>query len=101
MRDLDTEIANLQRKLDATKAEKAKAEKQPIDQRVAEVLHKIQCRWNHTDGCSWEYETWYGATPAGNSTRSRYLKKAQKLLWESGFASDQNTLKFLILLSSL
>lgn len=23
---------------------------------VAEALHKVQCRWNHTDGCSWFYE---------------------------------------------
>ena len=23
---------------------------------VAEVLHKVQCRWNHTDGCGWMYE---------------------------------------------
>ncbi len=101
MRNYDAEIAELQKKLDAAKAEKAKVEAQPIDQKVAEMLHKLQCHWNHTDGCGWEYETWDGVTPAGNSTRAGYLKKAHRLLRESAFANDQNTRKFLILLDSL
>lgn len=27
-------------------------------QKIAEGLHKILCRWNHTDGCDWEYGGW-------------------------------------------
>ena len=27
-------------------------------QQIAEIIHRRTCHWNHTDGCSWEYESW-------------------------------------------
>jgi len=43
---------------------------------LATSLHSKQCRWNHTDGCSWHYSNW--DNPCG--PRKSYLEKAYKLL---------------------
>lgn len=62
---------------------------QPEDIRLAEVLHKKFCHWNHTDGCSWEYEKWDGTTNMTyrdairpHSARGRYLTMARNILDE-------------------
>lgn len=47
---------------------------------VAEFLHDTECGFNHTDMCGWGYETWEGTTPAGNSTKARWLKKAERFI---------------------
>lgn len=49
-----------------------------VEQKVAEELHKKLCHWNHTDGCSWFYESW--DKPSLNSTHGEYLKKAKNCL---------------------
>ncbi len=45
------------------------------EQQLAEFLHEA-CPYNHTDGCSWGYESW---TDMGTNRRN-YLAKAEKLL---------------------
>lgn len=50
------------------------------DQRLAESLHTLGCRYNHTDGCGWEYDSW--ATWREDDTynaRTRYLQKAREV----------------------
>ena len=46
------------------------------DIRVAERLHERLCHSNHTDACSWGYESW----DKPGHARIRYLKKAKALL---------------------
>lgn len=48
--------------------------------RIAESLHSAKCNWNHTDGCSWFYETWDGSTGAGNRERMIWVGKARNLV---------------------
>mgnify|MGYP001601850508 CR=1 FL=1 len=79
-------VEELREKLAQTQKELAEAEE--FDRRlggndaraVAEVLHAKECRWNHIDGCSWEYETWDGEKPAGNREHMRWYEKAVKLI---------------------
>lgn len=46
------------------------------EERLADHLHNECCKWNHIDGCSWEYESWESP---GNA-RNIWLKKARKIL---------------------
>lgn len=43
---------------------------------IAELLHALFCKHNHTDGCGWYYESW---DKVGYS-RKKYLEKAQNLI---------------------
>lgn len=45
------------------------------DQRLAEIWHWKDCRYNHTDGCSWGYESWEEPKWA----RTKYLEAVGKL----------------------
>lgn len=76
----------LQNRIDTLKAEIVKAERElaiemakspPI--RLADLLHKMTCNGNHTDGCGWEYEKESDYTRSG-STRHQYYKWATKIL---------------------
>ena len=58
---------------------------------LAEYLHGKQCRWNHTDGCSWHYTTWDNPC----STRDSYLNKAYNMLAEVDIYTIKKVLKFL------
>jgi hypothetical protein len=48
----------------------------PLDQKVAELMHSLHCHANHTDGCSWTYESWGKPGHAHNDA----LKKANELI---------------------
>lgn len=44
-------------------------------------LHTSLCRWNHTDGCGWEYEIERnGEHRWGTHSHADYLNKAEALL---------------------
>ena len=45
------------------------------DQKLATKLHEILCHTDHTEGCSWHYETTWD-TP---TTRYEYLKLANEM----------------------
>lgn len=47
------------------------------DEGLADILHELICHWNHTDGCSWFYESWDTLRPG--STRHEWLQKAIRL----------------------
>ena len=53
-------------------------------QELAELVHKKTCHWNHTDGCSWFYESWDGVR-FGDSAKSKALETANKMLLITNF----------------
>jgi hypothetical protein len=60
---------------------------------LAELLHKRLCHWNHTDGCSWEYEDW--SNLHGNSARCEFAKKAEKILKVTDLKTMKSVLKII------
>lgn len=75
--EIATAKAELQRKEKELAARAGLTE----DQRLAEELHAMLCRWDHTEGCSWFYEV-SGAQKGwdGGYSHVEYLKRAQKVL---------------------
>lgn len=55
--------------------------KLPQKYRLAELIHSKQCRWNHTDGCGWYYESWDNI----KYSRQEWVDKANKILSEVDF----------------
>lgn len=78
---IDKEIQQLEEKKQELLRKKSELNKLTPAQRLANILHSKQCRWNHTDGCGWDYTSW--GSPC--STRLEYLKKAQAILREVDF----------------
>lgn len=76
MKNYDEQLAELQQKINKLKNEKEAFESLTPRQRLAELIHDKQCRWNHTDGCGWFYEKW---DSVGHS-KGEYLKKADAIL---------------------
>ena len=78
--DKSTEIKALREKANRLEKEQKVYNLLPNEIKLAEAIHDKVCRWNHTDGCSWNYEKWDGSTPSGSTTKDRYLEKAKKIL---------------------
>lgn len=57
-------------------------------QEIAELLHKKSCRWNHIDGCSWEYSNWNRPC----STRKEFYQKSIKILELHNFETVKSIL---------
>lgn len=47
---------------------------------VADMLHSLTCHHNHTDACAWHYHSWGDTNLADSSARSRYYKRAEKVI---------------------
>jgi len=47
---------------------------------LAIFLHEKQCRWNHTDGCSWHYEIHNGVPDWSGHAHSKYWNIAAQIL---------------------
>lgn len=51
---------------------------------IAEMLHRLRCNYNHTDGCGWDYEKDYNkGNPSkmwAQSAHLSYLRLAKKLM---------------------
>lgn len=81
MVNIDRKQALLRELAEIEEEEKRVAALSP-EHRLAEALHSLNCRWNHTDGCGWYYEnadsyptpTWLGYSHA------EYLKKARAVI---------------------
>jgi hypothetical protein len=80
-RDIDKEIKEAEEKLAGLKAEKNRFEGLTDEQQLAELIHDTQCRWNHTDGCGWYYESW----DKPGYSRTEYVEKARNILKEVPF----------------
>lgn len=79
-------IIDIEAKIEKAKADLAKLEDEleqirslTPEQRLAETLHAILCTWNHTDGCSWFYESDKNKWTSGSNHRE-YLARATRLM---------------------
>ena len=75
---LKNKIDLLQKQIAELQWEINTIEKIPLNQRLAEVIHSKLCHWNHTDGCSWEYEKWENYQ--SGHAKKQYLNKANDLI---------------------
>lgn len=57
---------------------------------VARMCHRVECKSNHTNGCSWYYESWEVLNET--STRGKYIKKAKALPSRNRFEVLQDVL---------
>jgi hypothetical protein len=72
-------IEELEKQISDLKREQKEYESLADNQRLAELIHEVTCHYNHTDGCSWYYDSW--KTPnVPHSDRFRHLKKANAVL---------------------
>lgn len=74
---LESEVAELEKSIQDRKREFAKLT--PAHE-LAEELHGLLCRGNHTDGCSWGYENWSELGQNAHSVKGRYLSMAKEAL---------------------
>lgn len=88
---IDEKIEALKKQIAEIEEEKVRLELMPKNQRLAEAIHGKQCRWNHTDGCGWYYESW----EKGGHSRNSYLEKANKMLAEMSFEQAMTVIKFM------
>ena len=89
--DIDRRISEIKEELKNLENEKKRLESLSEDKKLAEILHNKLCHSNHTDGCSWEYESWDKSTIS--STRDYYLEKAKKLLQITNFETLKKIFK--------
>lgn len=96
------EIAELEREI-AEKTEvlmrlrKSSEAPDPTQREVADLLHSLLCKWNHTDGCGWYYNTDQSAyLDEKNYNQGRYYKLAGKLLKERDADTVLTTLKLIL-----
>lgn len=80
-------IKKLQAEIDKLSAAAAREDAMPPDERLAVQLHKMLCHWNHTDGCSWEYEFSNGQVEWHGHAHGKYLRKARCMLM---FCNEHN-----------
>lgn len=84
MKNYEKEIQELEDKIKILKEEKKSYDLMRPNYKLAELIHSKTCTWNHTDGCDWYYESWEGFK--NNSTKMRYLDKANKILEKVSYA---------------
>ena len=98
--DIDTDVEKLKIKISKLETKKKQLEGMTLSQKVAEILHDKYCYHDHTESCSWLYESW----EFPGATRNRYLIKANILIStildssitkESKYISDEDLLKFI------
>lgn len=82
--DKQKRLDKLQLEVEALKVEieqekKATAEL-TLEQKLAITLHGSLCRWNHTDGCGWEYAIRDGVHDWSDWGHGQYLAKAHRLM---------------------
>ena len=70
----EQEIKRLEQQLEREKLLNPKVKE------IATLLHDMLCRWNHTDGCSWEYENDGDFVNERSETRGRYYRRAMKIV---------------------
>ena len=91
MRDIKKEIDTLEKKLLKLKEEDKKENALPENQRLATYLHAKLCRWNHVDGCGWDYGSWkYPRTE-----QLEYLAKADEMLGKHDYETCISVLRMI------
>ena len=91
---IQAENDDLQRQL----AVAEKLEQRNIAYRLADLLHERLCHSDHTDHCSWSYESWENP----GFTKKAYLNRAQHIIgWvltEDCHFSDDKLIEFVKLI---
>lgn len=89
MPTIEEQIAKHQYEIDLLREEQKRLATLTPEQALAESLHETQCRWNHTDGCSWLYEVHHGVVDWEAYAHAEYLKRAKKVMsLLPGFTAD-------------
>jgi hypothetical protein len=76
--DLIREIEETEKRLKALKKQKEDFETAPVKE-LAIALHKKMCRYNHTDGCGWEYEVRNNVHDWTGSSHRTWLDQAIRI----------------------
>lgn len=84
-------IKKLELEIERLKKQQEEYDKKPDDIKLAETIHANQCRHNHVDQCSWDYETWDKI----GRVRQNYLDKSRKLLEKYNPKTVNNIIKIL------
>jgi len=87
--DIQEEIKSLEKGIKELQDELEQKKGLTQGQKLATFLHQKTCRWNHVDGCSWDYTSWNNP----DSTRLKYLRKAEQMLIEDDFVTIKRILK--------
>ena len=64
-----------------------------LEQELAGLIHKKQCRSNHTDQCGWDYGNW--DDKADMQPRPDYLEKASNILEITSFDEAKKILELI------
>lgn len=80
--EIAKEQERLKQELAELEAEEARLLSLSDDARLAEELHSMQCRWNHTDGCSWFYEVNKSVVNWHGHAHASWLQKARNVMRE-------------------
>ncbi len=72
----DEIIADLEKRLTEAKRVKAKFDSLLPEQKLADKMHTQLCKHNHTDACSYLYESW----DAPRDARNRELRRVTKVM---------------------
>lgn len=81
MKDYQAEIKKHEDEIAKLKKEQAEFQSLTPVQRLAETLHALQCRHDHTEYCGWYYEKWDNHNNWGKySAHNIYLEKANNLM---------------------
>ena len=91
MEDYSEEIEKLEQKLKTLKRKKKENDEMPYNHRLADMIHKLICHSNHTDGCGWHYESWSNI----GTTRQRFLDKANEILQITTFTDVEPIIRIL------
>jgi hypothetical protein len=78
--DIQKEIKNLEKKLEAERAKLTELNNLPLERKIAVYMHERMCTWNHTDGCGWYYHSNLDEKDWKNGERKMWLDRANKLL---------------------
>lgn len=93
--DIDKRIKEIDDERDHLLKQKNSLKQMAFPKRMAILLH-TRCRSNHTDQCSWSYETKDGIHDWSGSSHQRYLEKAEKFISkcrQNGFISEGEIIK--------
>jgi len=87
--DRKKEIADLKKKLAELELDEKAFNELGEDAKLAEILHEKLCHANHTDECSWYYDT------LNSHAFSEYSNKARELLKITDFDTIVKLIKVL------
>lgn len=85
--DVVTEISRLEKEIERLKKQKQEFESLAPDIQLAQILHTLLCKSDHTDHCGWQYES-NDKYFSPNTAKNAWLTKARNLL-DYRYTSDE------------